>query len=1157
MHPAKIYVGLKTVTNYVVAGRELALSVVVADVDGKKVPKVATTIELYKLHDTDSAHVSPQSPDLIETKQIISTDAIASIFFKLPAVGDYAIRASVKDDTGHRNESTLRTFANDPKNVQPVSVIEAKKETSLTITPDKKVYAPGETAEVIVSSPYKHCVGLLTLINNGISQITELQSTNGSLAYSVPILPSYIPLVQATLTLHSLDPATDGDGQLHSSLDLPVLSDSRSLRIQAAPRLKNLNPGDVNQLDFVVKKADGLPATNANLCAIVVDESILALNGYDIPDPISYFYSGASRSSSSIDTRIYNAKVLLNRLEESFAKDESPTASNFYGQFSRKARPRTYSMHGYSMGRKMGGLFRMSSDIGRLDGPRDLNLFQVEPTVIDERHYTSGRSERHQQTSPTLPEGSPIPGNEGPAPAPGQAPGKARIRTDFGPLALFAPDIKTDNTGHATVAFKVPDSLTRYRVFVIGACEDKYFGKTESNFVVDQPVTLRPSTPRFANIGDQFDVPFVVTNTSAKTEDIEVAACAEGVVKGQVGYKFSLLPNQRTSIFVHAKSTATGAASVRGIAVANGGFQDRVARAFPVIESLSTEKVATYGSISREAVNKSIEIPTPDNTAAAVLDISGSASAVNELRGAASYLGAYPYSCSEQLSSQILAFSAIKTMPAELAAMLATREMVEHEQETVNALCKRQQADGSFVLWPDVASRKEIPYVSVHASHALVAAKNAGYHVEPDVLEKAVNHLEHLQVGDKKSATRLSLLAYACYTEHLFGKDNVRRAEKLLDGAKLRDVPLDVLCWLVPVFKGTKPDMCNSILERITSGASETASTAHFTDTNQDAYDLFSCSDNRLNSLALEALVALVPENALIPKVAKGLLLGRQRGHWMNTSDDSFVFSALNKYINLYEKESPDFALNIWFDGKHYVDRKITQRKDKVEKLNFDLSAQLAHNPALKGKAQSLIVQADGPGRFYYRLGMQYSMKNTVQPEMERGFRIARHYEGVTNRDDVVECADGTVRVKKGSTVRIVTEMVVPSHRYYVAMVDHLPAAFESINTKLLGNSNEDSQHEFLYGGTRRVDLGLTTKLVHERMLGWCWGDFFQNLRDDRTEVFRDDVPPGYYRYSYLARATTAGHFLAPAASIEEMYEPETFGHSDSFYVDVVADGEE
>jgi len=58
------------------------------------------------------------------------------------------------------------------------------------------------------------------------------------------------------------------------------------------------------------------------------------------------------------------------------------------------------------------GQLKLPEDIGRLEGPRDLNLFQVEPTVIDERHYTSGRDERHQKTSPTLPEGSPIPDNE-------------------------------------------------------------------------------------------------------------------------------------------------------------------------------------------------------------------------------------------------------------------------------------------------------------------------------------------------------------------------------------------------------------------------------------------------------------------------------------------------------------------------------------------------------------------------------------------------------------------------------------------------------------------------------------------------------------------------------------------------------------------------
>ena len=55
------------------------------------------------------------------------------------------------------------------------------------------------------------------------------------------------------------------------------------------------------------------------------------------------------------------------------------------------------------------GQLKLPEEIGRVEGPRDMNLFQVEPTVVDERHYTSGRAERHQKTSPTLPEGAPIP----------------------------------------------------------------------------------------------------------------------------------------------------------------------------------------------------------------------------------------------------------------------------------------------------------------------------------------------------------------------------------------------------------------------------------------------------------------------------------------------------------------------------------------------------------------------------------------------------------------------------------------------------------------------------------------------------------------------------------------------------------------------------
>jgi len=55
------------------------------------------------------------------------------------------------------------------------------------------------------------------------------------------------------------------------------------------------------------------------------------------------------------------------------------------------------------------GQLKLPEEIGRVEGVRDTNLFSVEPTIIDERHYTTGRAERQQKTSPTLPEGSPIP----------------------------------------------------------------------------------------------------------------------------------------------------------------------------------------------------------------------------------------------------------------------------------------------------------------------------------------------------------------------------------------------------------------------------------------------------------------------------------------------------------------------------------------------------------------------------------------------------------------------------------------------------------------------------------------------------------------------------------------------------------------------------
>ena len=54
----------------------------------------------------------------------------------------------------------------------------------------------------------------------------------------------------------------------------------------------------------------------------------------------------------------------------------------------------------------------------------------------------------------------------------------------------------------------------------------------------------------------------------------------------------------------------------------------------------------------------------------------------------------------------------------------------------------------------------------------------------------------------------------------------------------------------------------------------------------------------------------------------------------------------------------------------------------------------------------------------------------------------------------------------------------------------------------------------------------------------------YSELRDARAAFFVDDMLPAEYELVYLARATTPGIFLRPAARVEAMYRPERFASS-------------
>ena len=226
---------------------------------------------------------------------------------------------------------------------------------------------------------------------------------------------------------------------------------------------------------------------------------------------------------------------------------------------------------------------------------------------------------------------------------------------------------------------------------------------------------------------------------------------------------------------------------------------------------------------------------------------------------------------------------------------------------------------------------------------------------------------------------------------------------------------------------------------------------------------------------------------------------------------------------------TPDFVARVWLGNAYAGEQSFKGRSVDRQSVNVPMRY-LAESDS----AQNLVIDKGGEGRLYYRLAMSYAPLNFDLKSADYGFDVDRTYEAIDDPADVRREADGTWRIKAGTRVRVRVTMVAPSRRYHVALVDSLPAGFESLNPELA--VTESIPEDEKVPGAQRSSSWLWRRV---------WFDH-QNLRDERSEAFAALLWDGVYNYSYVARATTPGLFIVPPAKAEEMYHPETFGRSKS-----------
>ena len=920
----------------------------------------------------------------------------------------------------------------------------------------------------------------------------EFHMDSDSIALDIPILEEHIPNLEIQVDLVGAaerqsdpqDSLTSASGSSAAAspnalpprpaygsgtLTLSIPPISRTLSLLVTPDESELEPGAETTLSVLVKDADGNPLPDAELAVAVVDEAILALTGYRLPDPIQIFYSNRSSDLYSVYER---TSILLS---------DPLTLANEAAE-------------------------------------KGLNL------MMDGRGGGGG-----------FVEGTALPMYSASAPMMDKAAGgqdQISLRTDFNPLAAFVPAARTGLDGTARIPIQLPDNLTRYRIMVVAVNPGgNKFGMAESSLTARLPLMVRPSAPRFLNFGDRIELPVMIQNQTGQSLIVNVAAHAVNLDLTSPGLQVSVPAHDRVEVRFGAAAAMAGTARIQFAAV-SGSYSDAASVELPVYTPATTESFATYGVLDDGSFAQSVQYPTGVFPQFGGLDVTTSSTALQALTDAVLYLVSYPYECSEQLASRILAISALRDVLSAFKAegLPSPNELQAAVTRDIQKLAGMQNSDGGFPTWR--RGFESNPFNTIHAAHALVRAMEKGFTVPADMQQNVLIYLREVDshYPDWYSPeTRRTLSAYALYVRNLMGDRDAAGAEALLNDAGLDGLPIQAVGWLWPVIDNSL--MLDDIRVFVNNRVVETAGAANFVTSYNDQSYLLLSSDRRTDAILLDALIGDNPDSDLIPKLVTGLLENRTRGRWGNTQENVFALLALDRYFNTYETETPDFIARLWLGDIYAGSSEFQGRTAELHETHLPMAYVLSETASGQ---ENLILSKEGSGRLYYRLGLSYAPTDLNLDPLEMGFVVRRTYEAVDDPADVIRDAKGVWHVRAGARVRVLISMVADSRRYHVALVDPLPAGFEVINPELdvSGSLPDDSSgSEYRYG--------------------WWWGPWYehQNLRDNRAEVFASMLWDGVYKYSYFVHATTPGEFVVPPAKAEEMYSPEVFGRTASDWV--------
>jgi uncharacterized protein YfaS (alpha-2-macroglobulin family) len=268
-------------------------------------------------------------------------------------------------------------------------------------------------------------------------------------------------------------------------------------------------------------------------------------------------------------------------------------------------------------------------------------------------------------------------------------------------------------------------------------------------------------------------------------------------------------------------------------------------------------------------------------------------------------------------------------------------------------------------------------------------------------------------------------------------------------------------------------------------------------------------SPNREMALYLLALTEADPQNAEIPNLliefGKNLQALGSRGYFGTTQEDAWCFMAIGKAVKATTTAAPLSATWALKGGESHL-----------------LTGETAVVKAEQLSGKTVELKNTGAQPLYYHLIAEGTKLASKKESVENGISITREYRD--EKGNKVNLGS----VTQGQLVVVTLRLKSSNNLDNVVIVDLLPAGFEVENPRL--SSRGSLQFE--------PDCSFSPAAM--------------DFRDDRVLLF-SGAWEGEQAFSYSVRAVTPGQFQVPGVTAEAMYDPETFGRTNTGETLIVA----